>query len=1158
MSRTTRGDTPRPAVRVGNGLAGLALALWVLALAPPAALAAEGDVPPAAMSPEERARLEREANQLNARAVALHRDGRSADAIELFRQALDLYQRLYPEGQYPNGHPHLAAGLNNLGYLLQLRGEYGRARDHLERALAMYHKLYPEDRHKDGHPHLANCLGNLGALFKAQGEYGRARPYYERALAMYQRLYPEEKYKDGHPDLARSLNTLGWLLQDMEEYGRARDCQERALAMRQRLFPAAQHPDGHPDLAMSLSSLGSLLGVQGEYGRARDYQEQALAMRRRLYPAARYPDGHPDLALSLHNLGDLMGTQGEYDRALPYLERALAMRRRLYPEAKYKDGHPHLALSLNNLGLLLFAQGEYGRARPHYEQALAMYQRFFPEARYPDGHPDLAMNLNNLGNLLNVQGEYGRAQDYYERALAMCQKLYPAARYPDGHPQLATILGNLGALLRDQGEYGRARPYYERALAMRQRLYPEAQYPDGHPLLALSLNNLGSLLQDMGEFGRARTYKEKALEMYRRLFPAARYPDGHPLLALSLSNLGLLHQAQGENARALTYFEQSLAMYQGLAAVFADSAAEAEALNFLPSLPDTRNVFLAASARLPETSPEACYRLLWHGKASLTQVLQHRQRLLRGVSDPAVRRRAEELLEVRLQLSRLLLAHGDEQAQARRQRLQELTDRKEWLERQLARDLPELARERARRRVSHADLAKALPARAAFLDLYRYQYVDFKRRRWDEGHYAAFVLRAGSPVVRVELGPAPPIEGALSRWRHDLAGGRDSPAAAELRRLVWEPLVDHLPRDLETVYVCPDGQLNAAPWAALPGRRPGTVLLEECAVALVPNGPALLEQLTGAPRPQGPGALLAVGAVSYDDRPAAVTSSAGESRVSRAADVGDRKVTWTALPATGTELDRVLALAGQRQDRPRLLERRGSSANAAQLLGDLPQARWAHLATHGFFAAPKSEVRQALLDERAFRFGVGDERRGAGARSPLVQTGLVLAGANLPAPKELDALLRHDGGLLTGEAIAGLDLNGLELAVLSACETGLGEAQVGEGVFGLRRAFHLAGCRNVVASLWKVDDEATCALMALFYRHLWDAKAPKPPLEALRQAQLTLYRHPELVPDLARARGLELGKAVKLPSGTPQGGKAGGARAPARLWAGFILSGPGR
>ncbi len=154
--------------------------------------------------------------------------------------------------------------------------------------------------------------------------------------------------------------------------------------------------------------------------------------------------------------------------------------------------------------------------------------------------------------------------------------------------------------------------------------------------------------------------------------------------------------------------------------------------------------------------------------------------------------------------------------------------------------------------------------------------------------------------------------------------------------------------------------------------------------------------------------------------------------------------------------------------------------------------------------------------------GMRGERRGVGARNPLVQSGLVLAGANLPPGADI---LRDDRGILTAEAIAGPDLDGLEVAVLSACETGLGEAANGEGIFGLQRAFHMGGCRNVVASLWKVDDEATLALMALFYQQLWEAKLP--PLEALRRAQLALYRHPDAISELAKDRGPNFDKTVR-------------------------------
>ena len=174
-------------------------------------------------------------------------------------------------------------------------------------------------------------------------------------------------------------------------------------------------------------------------------------------------------------------------------------------------------------------------------------------------------------------------------------------------------------------------------------------------------------------------------------------------------------------------------------------------------------------------------------------------------------------------------------------------------------------------------------------------------------------------------------------------------------------------------------------------------------------------------------------------------------------------------------------------------------------------------------------------------------------RNPLTLTGLVLAGANGPA-KEGKPL-----GVLTAEAIAGQRLDRLQLAVLSACETGLGENERGEGVFGLARAFHQGGCRNVVASLWKVDDNATAALMALFYRRLFDGDG-LPPAEALRQAQLMLLRHPESIGVLARGRGPDFDREYQRvgPAAQPEAKPAEGqARLAAKLWAAFVLSGPG-
>jgi CHAT domain-containing protein len=102
-------------------------------------------------------------------------------------------------------------------------------------------------------------------------------------------------------------------------------------------------------------------------------------------------------------------------------------------------------------------------------------------------------------------------------------------------------------------------------------------------------------------------------------------------------------------------------------------------------------------------------------------------------------------------------------------------------------------------------------------------------------------------------------------------------------------------------------------------------------------------------------------------------------------------------------------------------------------------------------------------------------------------------------------------------------------------------------VFGLQRAFHLAGARSVIASLWKVDDKATAVLMQLFYRNLWQKNLP--PIEALRQAQLALYHHPELIDLAGAARSLDLSNPGPLPRG--------GRTAPTGQWAAFVLSGAG-
>ena len=123
---------------------------------------------------------------------------------------------------------------------------------------------------------------------------------------------------------------------------------------------------------------------------------------------------------------------------------------------------------------------------------------------------------------------------------------------------------------------------------------------------------------------------------------------------------------------------------------------------------------------------------------------------------------------------------------------------------------------------------------------------------------------------------------------------------------------------------------------------------------------------------------------------------------------------------------------------------------------------------------------------------------------------------------------------------------------MSACETGLGDVAGGEGVFGLQRAFHVAGTKNVIASLWKVDDRSTAALMKVFYLKLW--KEGKPPITALRETQLFILRNPAIIDEIATTRGFDFSRPSTLPDdGRPHSEMH---RTDVRKWAAFVLSGP--
>jgi CHAT domain-containing protein len=289
--------------------------------------------------------------------------------------------------------------------------------------------------------------------------------------------------------------------------------------------------------------------------------------------------------------------------------------------------------------------------------------------------------------------------------------------------------------------------------------------------------------------------------------------------------------------------------------------------------------------------------------------------------------------------------------------------------------------------------------------------------------------------------------------------------------------------------------------------------------------------------------VLLVGGVRYDAAPPPPPGASPGLAGRGPARDGRDPLRWRFLDGSQAEVHAVAAMY-PRPDRVSLLE--GASASEAALRATLPGCGYVHLATHGFFADARfrSALHRDADREQSALGGLAmlDDHATVLGRNPLILSGMVLAGANLPPKRDEWGAPQDDDGILTAEEVAALDLSGTELVVLSACETGRGEVAGGEGVFGLQRAFGLAGARAVIASLWQVDDEATRQLMTSFYESLW--RRGMGPLEALRQSQLHILRHG--IGPTGR-RGLE---PVE-----PAPGRPSTTRTHPRLWAAWMLSG---
>jgi CHAT domain-containing protein len=396
-----------------------------------------------------------------------------------------------------------------------------------------------------------------------------------------------------------------------------------------------------------------------------------------------------------------------------------------------------------------------------------------------------------------------------------------------------------------------------------------------------------------------------------------------------------------------------------------------------------------------------------------------------------------------------------------------------------------------------------LPAGSAYVDFVRYHAVDFRKTYNDAAkppaRYAAWIMKPGSDVQIVDLGDAEPIERAVAGARRTLkqaptevrdvgepqAAAEAHKALADLARRVLQPLQAHID-DAERWIFCPDGNLWLVPWAALPIDG-STFAIEKHTIHLVISGRDLiLDPLKLDLKAREP---LVVADPDFDLAPVGI-----QRRPLVAPDPANPR-----LRAAGLQLDRVSRLPHTAIEGELVADR------LAKWLGSRPRTLFDKEALAGTVRATKAP-RVLVLATHGFFLPEPEAPAGHSIKpkleNPLMRCGLLLAGSNNARTARAD----QDNGVLTGLDVVGLDLRGTELVVLSACETGLGVVNNGEGVAGLRQAFQLAGAESVMASLWAVPDRDTAMLMVRVFDELAAGKGRAEALQSAQRAQIARRR----------------------------------------------------
>ncbi|WP_238178440.1 CHAT domain-containing tetratricopeptide repeat protein [Calothrix sp. 336/3] len=1004
-----------------------------------------------------------EVEKLTQQVLTLIQQGKYTEAIPLLEKVLAILEKVLGKE-----HPDVANSLNSLAALYYSQGNYSKAELLLVRSLAIREKVLGGE-----HPDVAGSLNSLAALYYFQGNYSKAEPLYVRSLAIFEKVLGKE-----HPNVAQSLNNLAELYRVQGNYAKAEPMLVRSLAIYEKVLGGE-----HPDVATSLNNLALIYYTQGNYSKAEPLYERSLAIREKVLGKE-----HPDVAISLNGLALLYQSQANYSKAEPMLVRSLAILEKVLGKE-----HPNMATSLNNLAELYRVQGNYSKAEPLYMRSLAIREKVLGGE-----HPDVATSLNNLAALYQSQGNYSKAEPLYVRSLAIGEKVLGKE-----HPSVATSLSNLAELYRVQGNYSKAEPLLVRSLAIREKVLGGE-----HPDVADSLNGLALLYLVQSNYGKAEPLLVRSLTILEKVLGKE-----HPSVANNLNSLALLYWRKGDITRATDFFTRGLAVeeknLQLIYSVFSEQRKQNYAQTFTGRTDTAVTVAVQQSTKNPTLA-----------KLALTTTLRRKGRVMDAMTDtvqtlrtqletkPETKKLFDEWLDVQQRLAALVYrGQGEQKFEIYQQQIKQLEADKERLEEQVSAKSAEFRKEITP--VELTDIQAQIPADSAMVEIVQYKPFNPKAKKnseqWGQSRYAAVVLRRTGEPKWVDLGDAATINKSVANFRQVLSSPlsdkrgidvtpipgkkqtlRLQEVARTLDKQVMAPLRPLL-GDARHLLLSPDGQLNLIPFEALKDEQ-NRYLVQNYAFSYLTTGRDLLRLETTAKQLSNP---VVFADINYEQQETVIASKSRGTENKRSTDFANLKYgSLAATSAEGKEIKKIF---------PNTNVITGKKATEAAIK-QLKAPNILHLATHGFFL-PDKEVKPVAQGINDFNSQLNQPQY-LNLENPLLRSGLALAGFNSRQNKQSN---NTDDGVLTALEVAGLNLKGTQLVVLSACETGLGDVKTGDGVYGLRRALVIAGSQTQLLSLWLVDDDGTKDLMVKYYEKV---KAGKGRHEALRETQLEFLNNP--------------------------------------------------